>query len=67
MRQNLKHVRFGASGAWVTYLPVLAPPTQKMAYEKLLHQETQNELAGLKARCGFTQLINSALKLEHEQ
>ena len=58
---------YAMSSAYPPLPPTSAPPTQKKAYEKLLHQETQNELAGLKTGCGFTQLVNTALKLEHEQ
>jgi hypothetical protein len=44
-----------------------APPTQKKAYQALLTQEVNNKLAGLDSGCGFTQLINDALHLEHDQ
>jgi hypothetical protein len=44
-----------------------APPTQKKAYQALLTQEVNNKLAGLESGCGFTQLINNALHLEHDQ
>lgn len=45
----------------------LAPPTQKKAYQALLALEVTNKLAGLERTCGFTQLINDALHLEHDQ
>lgn len=45
----------------------LAPPTQKKAYQTLLAHEVTNKLAGLESTCGFTQLINDALHLEHDQ
>ena len=45
----------------------LAPPTQKKAYQALLAHEVTNKLAGLESACGFTQFINDALHLEHDQ
>ena len=47
--------------------PMLAPPTQKKAYQALLAREVNHKLAGLKSGCGFTQLVNDGLHLEHDQ
>ena len=45
----------------------LAPPTQKKVYQALLAHEVTNKLAGLESTCRFTQFINDALHLEHDQ
>ena len=49
------------------YYSSSAPPTQRKAYQALLMQEVNNKLASLESICGFTQLINDALHLEHDQ
>jgi len=58
---------FGHFAAHYCPYPSSAPPTQKKAYQALLTQEVNNKLAGLGSGCGFTQLVNDALHLEHDQ
>ena len=48
------------------HLMILGPPTQGHVYQKLMREEKEAELAGQQFR-GDAQLINMALKLEHEQ
>jgi hypothetical protein len=51
----------------INVLILFSPSMQKKVYQALLKQEVNNKLAGLESGCGFTQLINNALHLEHDQ
>ena len=56
-------------GRWDNTDVDLAPPTQGRAYEKLVEEEmvAAQARASRKKSTGDAQLINTALKLEHEQ